>query len=62
MRQTKKLEFINFIQKNMTISEYMARFSKLANFMTKIDLDDAREARYSKKELRDNIMRMVKAN
>lgn len=48
-RQTKDLEFINFQQKSMTISEYRGKFTELTNFVTTLDMNIARKARYFKR-------------
>lgn len=44
VRWPKELVFINFQQESMTISEYEVMFTKLANFATTLDMDNARNA------------------
>lgn len=49
MRQTKELEFINFQQECMTILVYITKLTELANFVSTLDIGDARKARYFEK-------------
>lgn len=55
VRKIKDLKFINFPQESITISECMAKFTKLGNFMTTLDMNDDRKAQYFERELRDSI-------